>query len=492
MALIACGTLGCADGAASEGTLASLRVGVPAPVTQQSSTPLGLQYHRDALTRETLVTPGIDGRPAPRILESWQQSPDGLTWRLKIRPGIRFHDSTPVTAQDLAPSVQRGLMASALGKTIAVTAEGHDVLVVRLRERFAFLPEDLAQVTGLKVVTETDADGKTTRREFGTGPYVVAEESGDRLLLKEFPNHYRGDPGIQQIEVKLFPNQRNAWTALMRDELDVLYEVSRDSLDFVRSESTVTVATFPRPYVYMLAYNSSAPSLKSVKTRQAINHAIDRAALVSGALSSEGEPAAGHIWPRHWAHDNTVQPAAYDPAMARALLDGAGLKLRTLPGQMPARLRLRCLVYAPFRPLALVLQRQLADIDIDLQLEVMELVPLVEKLRKGEFETFLFEMTGARTVMWPYLFWHSSTRFLKHGYSGADDVLDRMRTAASETEMKAATSEFQRRLLDDPPAAFLAWGRVSRAITNRVQLPATEADIYHTIAQWKPAAPRNP
>jgi ABC-type transport system substrate-binding protein len=155
---------------------------------------------------------------------------------------------------------------------------------------------------------------------------------------------------------------------------------------------------------------------------------------------------------------------------------------------MPARLRLRCLVYEPFRQMALVIQRQLAEVDVDLQLEELPLQEYVARMTSGDFDTFIFEMTSGRALMWPYLFWHSTSPMLKHGYQGADDVLDRMRTSTNDTEMRTAAHELQRRMVVDPPAAFLAWGRVSRAVTRRVVLPSTVDDIYQTIAKWKPAA----
>lgn len=490
--LLALAGTGCGRSASESEGLASLTVGVAAPIIQQSAAPLGLTYHRDALTRETLLTLGQDGRVAPRILESWRTSDDGLTWRLKVRPGIRFHDGTPVTAGELAPRVRGVLMAGQLGSIDSVEADGDDTLVIRLRERFAFLLEDLGQATAIRTVRETDPSGKTSQTTFGTGPYVVVTESADRLQLAEFPNHYRGDPGVSRIAVKLFPDQRNAWSALMRDEIDVLYEVSRESLDFVRSESTVNVATFPRAYVYLLGFNSASPALRSPAIRRAISLAIDRNAIVEAALAGEGEPASGHIWPRHWAYDSGVRAPAYDPAGARRLMEEAGLQLRAADGQMPSRLRLRCAVYKPFRQIALLVQRQLAEADIDLQLEVMELGDVVKRIGTSDYDTFLFEMTSGRTLLWPYLFWHSTSPFLKHGYSGADDVLERMRLARNDDEMRVAARAFQQRLLDDPPAAFLAWGRVSRAVTRRFELPATGDDIYHTIPQWKPAGAARP
>jgi peptide/nickel transport system substrate-binding protein len=479
----------CATGAPEADSLASLTVGVAAPVMQQASTSVGITYNRDALTRETMVTLGIDGRPAPRVLESWTPSGDGLTWRLKVRPGIRFHDGTPATAPEIAASMDSMLIAKLLGTVESIEPDGADTIVVRLKERYAFLPEDLAQVTAVRTVHEKDEDGKViATRQFGTGPYAVAMESADRLELRAFPHHYRGDPDVTQVEVKLFPDQRNAWSALMRNEIDVLYEVSRDSLDFVRSESTINVATFPRAYVYVFAFNASAPALKDPAVRRAINLAIDRTALLRTALSNEGEVAAAHVWPRHWAHDASVVPPAHDPQESIRLMEQAGLFVKDGKGAMPARLRLKCAVYEPFARIALVLQRQLAEVDIDLQLETFGLRDLAGRARDGNYETFLFEMTTGRTMLWPYLFWHSTSPFVKHGYTGADEVLDRMRVARNDDEMRAATSAFQRRLIDDPPAAFLAWGRVSRAVTKRFELPPTDVDIYHTIPRWKPAA----
>ena len=469
---------GCTTRAPEEDSLASLTVGIAAPIIQQSGTPLGINHHRDALTRETLVAVGADGRLSPRVLESWNVSADGLTWRLRVRQGIRFHDGTPVTAEHLAPRLRTGLMAALMKKIASVEVEGLDAIVIRLHERWAFLPEDLGQATAVRTVVERDTEGKIIRQQsFGTGAYVVAEESAERLRLREFPNHYRGNPGIAEIRVQLFPDQRNAWSALMRNEIDVLYEVSRDSLDFVRSESSINVATFSRPYVYLLGFNSRSPQLRSPAVRRAINHAIDRQAFVRLALLDEGEPSAGHVGPQHWAFDASVAAPRHDPREAVKMLAASGLTVREAPGRMPARLRIKCLVYEPFKRMALVIQRQLAAADIDLELEVLSGQAYVDRITAGDYETFLFEMTTARTVMWPYLFWHSQSPLWNHGYAGADDVLDRMRTAATDDEMRAATSAFQRRLLDDPPAAFLAWGRVSRAVARRFELPPAGIDI---------------
>lgn len=155
---------------------------------------------------------------------------------------------------------------------------------------------------------------------------------------------------------------------------------------------------------------------------------------------------------------------------------------------MPARLRLRCLVYEPLTQMALVIQRQYAEVDIDLELEVVPTPEFLERITVGNFDTFVFEMTSARGLKWPYQFWHSQTPFVKHGYSGTDVILEQIREASTDEAFRQASIAFQRRLHEDPPAVFLAWGRTSRAVSKRFEIPEGDDDIYHTIARWKPTA----
>lgn len=470
---------GCTSTGANAPEDTTVLVGVPAPVLQATAGSVGLAYHRNALTRELLVTMSTDGRPTPKVIESWRGSDDQLTWQLTVRDGVRFHDGVVLDAQVLAAHVGAQLAALSQGEVRDVSAIDDRTLRIRLNRPYAFLFEDLS------VISAQRSEGGRT---IDTGPYRVTEESASHLELAAFDNYYRGKPEIETVEVKLFPDQRNAWSALMRGEIDLLYEVSPEALQFVRGESSIAVTTFPRQYVYLLGFNQRHPSLGDARVRQALDIAVNREALVETSLSGEGEPAQGHVWPRHWSYDAAAGRIEYNPARAVRVLQGAGYGVLNAPDRMPARLRLRCLVYEPLQDMALLLQRQLAEIDIDLELEILPTGQLIERLMSGDFETFLFEMTATRGLKFTYQFWHSSTPLLNHGYAGADDVLDRIRHAANDAEYRAAASEFQRRLHEDPPAIFLAWGRTSRAVSKRFEIPAGDDDIYHTIARWKPAA----
>lgn len=469
--------VGCTGEGAARDSVHSLRIGASTPALQAAAGSVSLAYLRNALSRETMVAISENGRPVPRVLQSWEVSEDRLTWRLRLRPGVRFHDGTPATAAVLAPQVADHLATESLGAVRSVFGQD-DELVVVLNEPYAFLLEDLALHTALRMI-----DDET----FGTGPYRAIEQTDDTVILRSVTDHYRGAPAIERVQVQLFPDQRNAWSALMRDQVDMLYEVSQDSLEFVRGESSIQVSTFPRPYVYLLGFNVTAPHLRDVRVRQALDRAVDREQLVNSAMRGQGEPAHGHVWPRHWTFDAEASEVATNQRDAIRLLNEAGLQLRDEPGRVPARLRLHCLVYEPFKQIGLVLQRQLAEIDVDLQLEVVPAQEFLRRITTGDFESFIFEMASARGFKWPYQFWHSTTPYLKHGYDGADEILDAMRRAPNDVAFREAAVKFQRRVHEDPPAVFLAWGRTSRAVSNEFEIPEGDDDIYHTIARWKPA-----
>src|SRR5258708_15418359 len=257
-----------------------------------------------------------------------------------------------------------------------------------------------------------------------------------------------------------YPTQRKAWAALMRSEIDMLYEVSRDAVDFVEVETTVKTYSFPRAYYIPLVFSVRHPVLRNAEVRKAINEALDRATLIRDGLNGRGRPADGPILPEHWAYSSPAQPFVFNPDAARLTLDAAGLPVRpSTGGKMPARFSFTCLVFANdtrFERLAVLVQKQLADVGIDMKLLSLPQPELVARLASGDFDAFLFEMFG-RSLSWTYDFWRSHEgSHVKSGYRAADSLLDRMRGARSEEDVRSAVADLARILHDDPPAAFLA------------------------------------
>ena len=123
----------------------------------------------------------------------------------------------------------------------------------------------------------------------------------------------------------------------------------------------------------------------------------------------------------------------------------------------------------------------------------MTLVPLpqlelVGRLRKGDFDAFLFEMAG-RTLNWANFFWHSSDNGpFDSGYQSTDAVLDRIRLARSDEEIRSGVADFFQILHDDPPAVFLTFGERTRAVSRNFDVAGeTGRDIVPIARNWRVA-----
>lgn len=464
-----------------------MRIGVGMPWSPEAAT--GVSNVISGLTDEEWLGIQADGHQTERIATSWAWDASGTTLRLYLRPNVFFHDNTQLTPEIAAQSLRQAVAdkeAFSLSDVSGVKASGPNSVDITLTQPNAFLLSDLALVSVVKAGKERSA----------TGPFVVVNRNPQRTVLRSYPRYYRGPPPLSEIDVKTYPTQRNAWAALMRSDIDMLYEVSRDAAGFVQAESTVHSYTFERPYYISLVFNIRHPILKNPAVRRALNQALDRNALVHDGLNGWGSPADGPISPEHWAYSRGT-PFEFNPDGARADLDAAGYRLKpSAPEAIPSRFGFTCLVYtgdSRFERLAVLLQKQLADIGVDMQLvPVKDSHEWTKRLLSGNYDAFLFEMYG-RSLSWAYRFWRSQEAggLMNTGYRAADAALDQLKMARSDDETKAAVAELTRVMHEDPPAAFLAWQTSVRAVSTKFDVaPEKNRDIFSNVWQWR-VAPTN-
>jgi len=463
-----------------------MRIGTGTPPQGTRGTGVGAVVN--ILSADPWLTNGPDGRPGERVATGWTWDPDGLAVHLRLRHGVLFHDGTPLTpdiaAEALHAAVDGGMVGLPAATVESIEPDGEDAVVIRLKERNSFVLSELTSVTVVR----------PGHRDVGTGPFRIISREGNKTTLDAFPQYYRGRPALAGIDVTNYPTQRNAWTALMRGEIDMLYEVSRDAADFVKAESTVRSYSFMRPYYNSLVFNVRTPVFKDPRVRQAINLALDKAAIIRDGMSGRGTAADGPVFPQHWAYSRPPQAFAYDPRAAGELLDRAGYPIRAgSASTAPVRFTFKCLAFnddARFERLEVVLQKQLADVGIEMQLVPMPLKDLVKRLQTGDFDAYVFETAG-RSLGWVYEFFRSHPAMMADtGYRAADAILDQLKASRSDDEVKAAIADLARVFYDDPPAAFLAWQEQTRAVSSRFDVaaePNRDRDILINLWQWRPA-----
>jgi len=285
---------------------------------------------------------------------------------------------------------------------------------------------------------------------------------------------------------------------MMRGEINMLYDVSREAAPFVEAESSVRTFPMLRSYVNALFFNVRHPVLSRADVRQALSHAIDRDAIVRDVMGGYGERADGPVWKYHWAYSTAQRTYDFNPDLARVKLDAAGFPLRPVSavGQMPSRFRFTCLLMSNdprFERISLVLQKQLYDVGVDMQVEAVPLKELAGRITDGRFDALVFEALSGRSLTWLYRLWRSKPARafgeMNSGYTAADDALDRLRETYTESETKRAVGELQRVFYEDPPAIFVAWPQTSRAVSARLHVPhEAGTDVVGRIwrFQWTP------
>jgi len=449
----------------------------------------GIQQAARLLSNEGLFGTNRDGHPQSRLAETWQESSDGLSWRFTLRQNAFFHDNSPVDSYAVKTSLERSLATAdtaqypGLADILSIEAPAPKEIVIRLRNRSTFLLDDLG-VSVLKV--------RAGSAPVGTGPYVTNASTSTESVMTAFPKYYRGAPEIDRVVWKAYPAVRAAWAAMMRGEVDFLYEVGEESREFIQAETSTRIYPFLRNYVYTVALNHRRRPFEDSRVRRALNFAVDRPSIIDNAFRGHGRPASVPAWPEHWAYDRSVPSYSYDPPRALALLDGAMPRGdKTDPTLQPARIRFTCLIpenFALWERIGLLVQRNLAAIGVDMKLEALPAAQFNKRIASGDFDAVLLELIVGNTASRPFTFWYSTSSQNDWGHQNTktDFALDQLRHAADETEYRQAFRDFQLESLEAAPAIFIALGETTRAVSRRFQVVAPPgSDIVRTIADWR-------
>jgi peptide/nickel transport system substrate-binding protein len=448
-----------------------IRIGISVGAATESVADSGLRQVVEILTIESLVRLGEDGRPRPWLAKDWSVTRGGNIVTIHLRPGVRFHDGSPADATVVSGILraQMPLRGPVFDIVERVNPTSATDVEIDLRRPSPFVLESLE--------IPIRQPGKSGA---GTGPFKKADAATGSGVFVANESYYLGAPNIERIIVSPYPTVRAAWADMLRNNLDMLWEVGPDALSSFEGASNITVFPFVRRFQYSVVFNTVSSLFESRELRRAISLGVDRKEIVHAALSDHGIPSSSPVWPRHWAFQQDSPSFTYDPAAAAQLV--AGLD----HGENPVHFT--CLVAPDFERLALVIKRQLAGIGVDMHIEPASPDTIVRRLSSRQFEAALVDAISGPNLTRPYLWWHSGP-MNPAGFKSAvvDAALDRIRYAGNDDEYREAVAGFQRAMMEDPPAVFLAWSERARAVSKRFELPADPGrDILATLRLWKP------
>ena len=490
----------CSPGDAPERAEVLLRVGYAAPTEAGVSTATGLDQLIDLLTREALFRSGPDGRVEPWLAETWSANHDGTVVSVVLRRDAAFHDGSPVTSEDVKASLDRVRVSPpriarnpVLGDIKSIEIEGPHRLVINLtRPSAQLLPYGLGNL--FEKLGPKD-------QHIATGPFVVLASRDEETTLRANRYYYQGRSEIDTVRIKTYPTLRMAWAAMMRSEIDMLFNVPIEAREFVETDPSVRVFSRDTPYAYALMFNTRHPPFDDPRVRVALSSAIDREAIIESAFRGHSSVASG-IWASHWAYDGVELTYDYDPRRADRELSELGFQ-SPVPanpdstGGLLSRLHFDVLVgidQTRFEPIALLVQKQFRQIGVEMGLDAKPFAEVQAQMYGDSWDAVLLKVNTARNLSRLFTYWHSSQVYAVSGFTGADDVLDSLRSSVTEADISAAASEFQRVLFEEAPAIFLTGAEDARAVSRRFVIPDTPGrDVIQTLWQWRVAdkAPAN-
>lgn len=273
-----------------------------------------------------------DGSVVPGLAESWEISDDGLTYTFRLQDGVTFHDGTSMDAEDVKFSLDRARAEDSTNAQKALFADIASVDVVdpltvqiTLSQPNGNLLFNLAWGDAVIVAPESIDTIKTT--PVGTGAFTFTNwVQGDRIDLARNPDYWGEAPALSAATFKFISDPTAAFAAMMAEDVDAFSGFpAPENLPQFEADPRFQVLVGSTEGETILSINNKQAPFDNPKVRAAVAHAIDRQAIIDGAMFGYGTPIGTHFAPHNPAYVDLTGTSAHDPEKARALLAEAGL-----------------------------------------------------------------------------------------------------------------------------------------------------------------------
>ncbi|AFO92853.1 ABC transporter substrate-binding protein [Phaeobacter inhibens] len=273
-----------------------------------------------------------DGSVVPGLAQSWGISEDGLSYTFTLQDGVTFHDGTTMDAEDVKFSLDRARAEDSTNAQKALFADIASVDVVdpltvklTLSQPNGNLLFNLAWGDAVIVAPETIDTIKTA--PVGTGAFTFTNwVQGDRIDLARNPDYWGEAPALSAATFKFISDPTAAFAAMMAEDIDAFSAFpAPENLPQFEADPRFQVLIGSTEGETILSINNKQAPFDNPKVRAAVAHAIDRQAIIDGAMFGYGTPIGSHFAPHNPAYIDLTGTSAHDPEKARALLAEAGL-----------------------------------------------------------------------------------------------------------------------------------------------------------------------
>jgi peptide/nickel transport system substrate-binding protein len=298
---------------------------------------------------ERLVETAPDGKLIPGLAASWAVVND-TTWELKLRPGVKWHDGMPFTADDVVFTFARAPNVPNSPSSFASSIKGKEVkkiddLTVQLitAQPYPLMPNDLSNILIVSAKTGTDAkteDYNSGKAMVGTGAFKFAAFTpGDKIEFTRNDAYWGEKPVWSKVTFKPIKAGPARVAALLAGDVDMIEDVPSPDVERIKKEPKLELAQAvsrrvvyfhmdqardDTPFIKAKDGSTIKNPLKDLRVRQALSKAINREAIVSRVMEGMALPASQFLAEGFFGVSKTLKPVAYDPEGAKKLLADAG------------------------------------------------------------------------------------------------------------------------------------------------------------------------
>jgi peptide/nickel transport system substrate-binding protein len=448
------------------------------------------------------------------LAEDWEIRKGGLEIIFHLRRGVKWHDGAPFTADDVVFTYQKVIdpkvptpYSSIYGPVESVEAVDPHTVRVFYKEPFAPALESW----GMGIIPKHILEGRDisaeefTRNPVGTGPYRLKEWiTGQRIVLEAFDDYFEGRPGIDRYIMRVIPDSATMFLELKFGGVDFMgltpaqYKLQAQSGHFDRYFQKFRYPAFGFTY---LGYNLLDERFRDVRIRRALSHAIDKKAVIKGAIMGYGMPCTGPFPPESWAYNPDVKDPGYDPEKSLALFGEAGWELKDGVLQKDGK---------PFsfailtnqgntqRLLAAqIIRENLEKVGVEADIKVLEWQAFLHDfVDKKRFEAVIMGWQLSRD---PDIFdiWHSSKtkegefNFISYGNEEVDRLLIEGRKTFDMEKRKRIYHRIHEVLAEEQPYTFLYVPDALPVLHKRFKgVEKAPLGIWYDFIHWRVPADR--
>ncbi|HRW07520.1 MAG TPA: ABC transporter substrate-binding protein [Caldilineaceae bacterium] len=431
----------------------------------------------------------------PYLAESWEVTEDGLQYTFHLREGVKFHDGSDFTAEDVKYTYEfysnvenaSTLVANFKGMGAIETPDDYTVVINMDEPNAAFM---VNAATTFIVPSDYHSEvGEDTYRTapIGTGPFKVVEwVPAEYTLLEANDDYFLGRPSLDFIRQEVVPEP--SVRAIALETGDAHYAtwplLVEDSIRLRDSGEGYTVFDTPANSVKHFPLNNDHPILGDKRVRQAMMYALDRQRIIDDLWNGAAVVADSNLTPAAPYHKEGLKTYDFDPEQAAALLEEAGWMMgddgiREKDGEP---LSFTCVTITgdqARRPIAELAQQMFKEVGIDMQLEEAPVASILEAMPQGDMDCSLFNWTYGSAIdpdASSTLRSDGANNFSRFKNDRIDELLDMGLRESDPEARRAYYDEIQEIIVEEVPFLFLqfdSWFDVFRPEVTNLPDPAS-------------------